>query len=31
MLVFFFALVFIILSILGDILNAWLDPRMRVE
>ena len=31
MLVFFFALVFIILSILGDILNALLDPRMRVE
>lgn len=31
MLVFFFALIFIILSILGDILNAWLDPRMRVE
>lgn len=31
MLVFFFALVFIILSILGDILNAWLDPRVRVE
>lgn len=31
MLVFFFALVFIILSILGDILNAWLDPRMRME
>ena len=31
MLVFFFALVFIILSILGDILNAWLAPRMRVE
>jgi peptide/nickel transport system permease protein len=31
MLVFFFALVLIILSILGDILNAWLDPRMRVE
>jgi peptide/nickel transport system permease protein len=31
MLVFFFAIVFIILSILGDILNAWLDPRMRVE
>jgi ABC-type dipeptide/oligopeptide/nickel transport system permease component len=24
-------LIFIILSILGDILNAWLDPRMRVE
>ncbi len=31
MLVFFFALIFIVLSILGDILNAWLDPRMRVE
>lgn len=31
MLVFFFALIFIVLSILGDVLNAWLDPRMRVE
>jgi len=31
MLVFFFALVFIVLTVLGDILNAWLDPRMRVE
>lgn len=31
MLVFFFALIFIVLSVLGDILNAWLDPRMRVE
>jgi len=31
MLVFFFALIFIVLTVLGDILNAWLDPRMRVE
>ena len=31
MLVFFFALVFFILSILGDILNAWRDPRKRLD
>lgn len=31
MLVFFFALIFILLTILGDVLNAWLDPRIRVE
>lgn len=31
MLVFMFALIFIVLAVLGDILNAWLDPRMRVE
>lgn len=30
MLVFMFALIFIILTMLGDILNAWLDPRVRV-
>lgn len=31
MLVFMFALIFIVLTVLGDVLNAWLDPRMRVE
>ncbi len=30
MLVFMFALIFIVLTMLGDILNAWLDPRVRV-
>ncbi len=30
MLVFIFSLVFILLTMLGDILNAWLDPRLRV-
>lgn len=31
MLVFMFALIFILLTVAGDVLNAWLDPRMRVE
>lgn len=31
MLVFMFALIFIVLTVAGDVLNAWLDPRMRVE
>lgn len=31
MLVFIFALLFILLTVAGDVLNAWLDPRMRVE
>lgn len=30
MLVFMFAIIFIVLTMLGDILNAWLDPRVRV-
>lgn len=30
MLVFLFALIFIVLTTLGEILNAWLDPRIRV-
>ena len=31
MLVFMFALIFIVLTVAGDVLNALLDPRMRVE
>ncbi|EAQ64361.1 peptide ABC transporter, permease protein [Marinomonas sp. MED121] len=31
MLVFLFAIIFILMTILGEILNAWLDPRIRVE
>lgn len=30
MLVFVFAIVFVFLTLLGDIINAWLDPRIRV-
>jgi peptide/nickel transport system permease protein len=30
MLVFIFALTFVILTFLADLLNAWLDPRIRV-
>ena len=30
MLVFFFALTFVFLTFLADLLNAWLDPRIRL-
>lgn len=30
MLVFFFALIFVVLTFLADLLNAWLDPRIRL-
>ncbi|MCG8546381.1 MAG: ABC transporter permease subunit, partial [Alphaproteobacteria bacterium] len=30
MLVFIFAVTFIALTFLADLLNAWLDPRIRV-
>lgn len=30
MLVFMFSLIFIVLTTLGEILNAWLDPRIRM-
>ncbi|WP_264214260.1 ABC transporter permease [Leisingera thetidis] len=30
MLVFIFALVFVLLTFLADVLNAWLDPRIRL-
>nr|WP_319387437.1 ABC transporter permease [uncultured Roseibium sp.] len=31
MLVFVFALIFIFLTVAGDVFNAWLDPRLRLE
>ncbi len=31
MLVFVFALIFVLLTFLSDILNAWIDPRMRLR
>jgi peptide/nickel transport system permease protein len=30
MLVFVFALTFVVLTLLADVLNAWLDPRIRL-
>lgn len=30
MLVFVFALIFVLLNLLADIINAWLDPRIRI-
>ncbi len=30
MLVFVFALSFVVLTFLADLLNAWLDPRIRL-
>jgi peptide/nickel transport system permease protein len=30
MLVFIFALTFVVLTLLADLLNAWLDPRIRL-
>jgi peptide/nickel transport system permease protein len=30
MLVFIFALIFVVLTFLADILNAWVDPRIRL-
>jgi ABC-type dipeptide/oligopeptide/nickel transport system permease component len=30
MLVFIFALAFIFLNLVSDLINAWLDPRIRL-
>jgi len=30
MLVFIFALVFVLVTFLADMLNAWIDPRLRL-
>jgi peptide/nickel transport system permease protein len=30
MLVFIFALIFVVLTFLADLLNAWVDPRIRL-
>jgi peptide/nickel transport system permease protein len=30
MLVFVFALTFVVMTLVADLLNAWLDPRLRL-